>query len=266
MMICQPIRYRVKIALGLMSIVVFVGLYALLSAIQHHANPSDTTIPNFSQLVLGFHKIFSLDWNGDRWIVSDLYATGYRLVVGMSIGITISIIIGLAMGCFEYVAAFLGWWMIAISKVPPTAMMAIYFVLFGTGEAMFAAIIGFGVAPLMVLSIYGAIKKDVPEDLIHHTYTLGASQSEVIYETVFRQILPRILQNIQLQVGPALVFLIAAEWVLSDVGFGYRLRLQSRLLNMNVVEIYLLILLLIGYGIDYGLIRLRRWLCPWFGE
>jgi NitT/TauT family transport system permease protein len=63
-----------------------------------------------------------------------------------------------------------------------------------------------------------------------------------------------------------MVFLIAAEWSASDIGFGYRLRMQSRLLNMNVVYSYLIMLGIFGWLADYGLVRLRRWLCPWFGE
>ena len=39
-----------------------------------------------------------------------------------------------------------------------------------------------------------------------------------------------------------MVFLIAAEYVVGDVGIGYRIRIQSRILNMNVVYIYLIIL------------------------
>ena len=42
------------------------------------------------------------------------------------------------------------------------------------------------------------------------------------------------------------------------------LRMQSRLQNMNVVYTYLVILAVAGLMIDWLLIRLRRWLCPWF--
>jgi ABC-type nitrate/sulfonate/bicarbonate transport system permease component len=63
-----------------------------------------------------------------------------------------------------------------------------------------------------------------------------------------------------------MVFLIAAEMVVGDVGFGYRIRLQARLLNMNVVYPYLVILAIFGYIMDYGLRFLLRKLCPWYTE
>ena len=61
-----------------------------------------------------------------------------------------------------------------------------------------------------------------------------------------------------------MVFLIAAEWMMADVGFGYRLRIQSRLLNMSVVYIYLILLGVAGFGIDWLLTLARKKLSPWF--
>jgi ABC-type nitrate/sulfonate/bicarbonate transport system permease component len=52
----------------------------------------------------------------------------------------------------------------------------------------------------------------------------------------------------------------------SDVGVGYRLRIQSRLLNMNIVYVYLIALCLTTYLIDWSLKLLKNKLCPWNGE
>jgi ABC-type nitrate/sulfonate/bicarbonate transport system permease component len=60
-----------------------------------------------------------------------------------------------------------------------------------------------------------------------------------------------------------MVYLIAAEMVFGDVGFGYRIRLQSKLLDMSVVYPYLALLAIFGYLMDYTLRRIELWLCPW---
>ena len=80
------------------------------------------------------------------------------------------------------------------------------------------------------------------------------------------EVLPRLLEAVRLQVGPAMVYLLAAEWNNTDIGFGFRLRVTGRLLQMNVVYVYLVYLGLVGLAIDYSLTFLRRKLCPWFGE
>ena len=118
-------------------------------------------------------------------------------------------------------------------------MLAVYFVVFGMEAKLFVAMIALGIFPTLAQGIYQAAKKDVSDHAVFKAYTLGASQLEVIWNVVFQQVLPRIIENVRLQIGPAMVFLIAAEWLIADTGFGYRLRIQSRLLHMNVVYIYL---------------------------
>ena len=81
---------------------------------------------------------------------------------------------------------------------------------------------------------------------------------------VFRQVLPKFIDAVRLAIGPAIVFLIAAEMVVGDIGFGYRIRLQFKLTNMNVVYPYLVMLAFFGFALDYGLRLLRAKLCPWY--
>jgi ABC-type nitrate/sulfonate/bicarbonate transport system permease component len=52
--------------------------------------------------------------------------------------------------------------------------------------------------------------------------------------------------------------------VVGDVGFGYRIRLQSKLLNMSVVYPYLALLAAFGFTMDFLLRRLQGALCPWY--
>ncbi len=122
--------------------------------------------------------------------------------------------------------------------------------------------IGFGVLPSLAQTVYLSVK-DVPDEYLYKAYTLGASHVEVVWNVVFRQVLPKLIDAIRLQLGPAMVYLIAAEMVVGDVGFGYRIRLQSKLLNMDVVYPYLVILAVFGFTVDYALLKLQRKMCPW---
>jgi NitT/TauT family transport system permease protein len=265
-MIRQPIQPLTRIILGIVSIALLIGVYTWLSHRQHERNPKDTTIPNWSQFAEGFQKIVYEDAAGEIWLWNDAWASLKRLLLGMLLGVLLSFVVGMAMGCFSPVEAFFLPPLSFFAKIPPTAMLAVYFVVFGTQLKLYTAMIALGIFPTLAQAIYQAAKKDVTDHAIFKTYTLGATHVEVIWEVVFKQILPRILENIRLQVGPAMVFLIAAEWMMADIGFGYRLRLQSRLLNMNVVYIYLILLGAAGFLIDSALSWSRRKLCPWFGE
>lgn len=265
-MICKPIKERKKWVLLALSVTVIVLLYSWISWNQHTINPKQTVIPNGVQFLEGFQKIIKPDLRGERWIVEDVKASGERLFFGITLGLGLAITVGMATGCHAPTEAVLLGPITFFSRIPPAALIAVYFVAFGTGENLFIAMIALGIFPSMAVAIHSSIKKDVQEELIFKSYTLGASHLETATEVVFKQIFPRILQNLQLHIGPAMVFLIAAEMLLSDVGFGYRLRMQSRLLNMNVVYLYLIVLAVSGVAIDWLLVRIRRWMCPWFGE
>lgn len=265
-MISRPVSARKRLLWGVSSVCLFVAVYAALSRRQHQINPTDTIMPGPSQLAAGVWQAVTPDARGRVWLLEDFKASGLRLLVGVLSGVSLGFVTGVAMGCYRPLAAFLEPPVSFLSRISPTAMLAIYLVLFGTELEVFVAIISVGIFLTLCLSVYGSVVKDVSPELVYKSYTLGASHMEVITNLVCRQILPRALTSVQLCLGPAVVFLIAAEWSVADVGFGYRLRLQSRLLNMSLVYFYLFVLGAAGWGIDAGLTALRRWLCPWYGE
>jgi NitT/TauT family transport system permease protein len=261
----NPIKNRTRVTLSFVAVLVVIGLYSILSYRQHQINPTDTTIPNASQFAEGIKKIFTRDAGGHIWFWEDIKASGSRFLMGLAAGVFGSTIIWMAMGCWTPAAAMLAPLVAFLSRIPPTAMLAIYFVLFGTDTQMFVAIIALGIFPTLTMAVYTSAIKDVQEVMIHKAYTLGASNAEVVFHVVLLQILPRVLQFIQMHLGPAMVFLIAAEMMVADVGFGYRLRIQSRLLNMNVVYSYVILLGILGFFMDRLILMIRMKLCKWYG-
>jgi NitT/TauT family transport system permease protein len=170
------------------------------------------------------------------------------------------------MGSYSPVGAFFEPPLAFLAKIPPTAMLAVFFVLVGTTLKMYVTMIAFGTLPTLAQSVYQSARKDVPESLVFKAYTLGASHAELIWNVIYKQILPRLIDAVRLQIGPALVLLVAAEWMVAGEGFGYRLRLFYQRTDMTVVYVYLILLGLAGLVVDYALIWFRRWLCPWYGD
>lgn len=269
-MIRRPIPTWLFITLAVCGVLAGAITYSGLSVRQTRINESQNVLPGISGFATGWTEITKSRGSETKprpsWLVTDVKATYWRLLLGLSAGTIASILIGVAMGAYPAAEAFFSPLVTMMAKVPPTAMLAVYMVVFGTKLEMYIALVAFGVFFTMVQSIYQSVKKDVAADLIDKAYTLGASEFEVIIEVIWRQILPRVIEGIRLHLGPAMVFLIAAEMLFASEGFGYTIRQQSRLINMNVVYIYLAVLGLTGLGIDWLLLRLRRWLCPWFGE
>ncbi|MBT3218152.1 MAG: ABC transporter permease subunit [Proteobacteria bacterium] len=259
-MVRRPLQRRWMLLLGLLSFLVLILGYTYLAYREQNL-----TIPTWAKLWKGVQTMVSIDRAGDRWLVVDSVATAKRFFIAMGISVVGAILIGVHMGSVSVLEGAALPLLSLLAKVVPTAAIAVFFVLFGTELEMFVGMIVFGIMPSMAISIYLAVK-DVPEELIHKSYTLGASHMEVIWFVVFPSILPKVFDAIRLQIGPALVFLVAAEVAVGDVGFGYRIRLLMRRLDMTVIYPYLAILAGFGFLMDYSLRGLRAWLCPWYKE
>ena len=95
--------------------------------------------------------------------------------------------------------------------------------------------------------------------------TLGASTWQMGLRVVLPQILPRLMDGLRLSLGPAFLFLIAAEAIASDSGLGYRIFLVRRYLAMDAQPPYVAWITLIAVAMDFSLARARRALFPWFG-
>lgn len=278
-MIRTPISKKQKLFISLISVALIVFSYMIIAHIQYTKNPDNTTMPTIKLFKEGFVNIFSP--RVDRtytdegmietktflksWFVVDSLVTGWRFVISMILSVVLGVSIGLLMGCFSKIEAFFNWPISFFSKVTPTGALVVFFVLFGTDLKMFVAMIVFGVMPAIAISTMIAVKQ-MPEQLIQKGYTIGASTGESVFSNVFRYILPNILDAIRLSVGPAIIFLIAAESLCADSGFGYRIRMQGKLSNMNVVYIYLGMLAMFGFIADWGIKSIQRKLCPWYGD
>ena len=75
----------------------------------------------------------------------------------------------------------------------------------------------------------------LPREMIVKAETLSASSWLIALRVVLPQVMPRLIDSLRLQIGPAFLFLIAAEAISSDAGLGYRIFLVRRYLAMEVI-------------------------------
>ena len=289
-MIRQDISRRWYVVLGVASLVTLALLYTLLAEEVHRGQPNNKTIPTWKQLyeegVLPafVRRVETLNKAGE-WdpakgeivyhketivhpplVWEDGVETLSRLASALFLSAALSIFLGLLMGCFQSAEAFFLPPLSFLAKIAPTAMIAVFLVLEGRGVPFYTATIMFGLVPTMTQSIFHAAKYDVPEELLFKARTLGATQLECVWDVIFKYIMPRVLETVRLQLGPAIVYLIAAEWVFGEVGFGCRMRLLQKSLDMSVIYTYLITLGVFGLLTDRLFIWAQRRLCPWFGH
>lgn len=253
-----------RLTLVLMPFVLVLGAYMIGSAERLAENPNDKLLPGFAALWEGISRMaFTPDVRtGEYLLWSDTWASLWRLFAGLGIATAIALLLGLVIGILPYARVTLSPFVGAISMVPPLALLPILFIVMGLGEASKIALIVIGVAPIMIRDL-ALTATSLPREMIVKAETLSASSWQIALRVVLPQILPRLITTLRLQLGPAWLFLIAAEAISSDSGLGYRIFLVRRYLSMDVIFPYVLWITLLAILTDILLDRLRIAVFPW---
>lgn len=260
----QP-RSGARLLLGALPFVLVALLYLTGSALRLADNPQDKLLPALSTFAATIDRMaFTPDGRTGEilWWV-DTAASLARLVVALAISTLISLVIGVAIGLLPHVKALLGAFVGVVSMVPPLAILPILFIVLGLGEPSKIALIVIGLAPVMIRDL--ALRtEELPRQQLIKAQTLGASTFGIVQRVVLPQILPRLLDSLRLSLGPAWLFLIAAEAIASESGLGYRIFLVRRYLAMDVILPYVAWITLLAFLMDFGLRKLQNRLFPWF--
>lgn len=253
-----------RLTLALMPFVLVIIAYAVGSIERLAENPNDKLLPGFAALGEAINRMaFVADVRtGDYLLWSDTLASLYRLFAGLGIATTIALLLGLVIGILPFARALLSPFVAAISMVPPLALLPILFIVMGLGEASKIALIVIGVMPIMIRDL-ALTATSLPREMIVKAETLSASSWQIALRVVLPQILPRLITTLRLQLGPAWLFLIAAEAISADGGLGYRIFLVRRYLSMDVIFPYVIWITLLAVGTDLLLDRLRIAIFPW---
>jgi NitT/TauT family transport system permease protein len=106
----------------------------------------------------------------------------------------------------------------------------------------------------------------VPPEQLVKGFTLGASDFDVAYRVVLKQLWPRVLNSIRLNLKPLMLFLFAGEMIASTDGLAYRIALLRRHMGMNIIIPYVLWVALLLFLVDLTMRLLNKRLHPWFRE
>jgi NitT/TauT family transport system permease protein len=122
-----------------------------------------------------------------------------------------------------------------------------------------------GVTPTIVLDTFN-LTNGVPNEQVVKAFTLGCDDFTVTYRVVLKQVWPRVLNSIRLNLKSVMLFLFAGEMIASTDGLAYRIALLRRHMGMDVIIPYVLWVALLLFLVDLGMRLVNRWLHPWFHE
>jgi NitT/TauT family transport system permease protein len=253
-----------RLFLAALPFLLVILAYLAASAARLADNPSDKLLPWPSGFVEAIRAMaFEPDKrSGDYLFWVDTGASLVRLGAGLAIAAGLGLVLGIAIGLIPYAGTALAPFVAVLSMVPPLAILPILFIALGLGETAKITLITIGIAPYLVRDLAFRVG-ELPEELLIKAQTMGGSTWQIVLRVVLPQVLPRLLSGLRLSLGPAWLFLIAAEAIASTEGLGYRIFLVRRFLAMDVILPYVAWITLLAFLMDRALAAAGRRLFPW---
>lgn len=195
-------------------------------------------------------------------LFQDIGATMLRLVVGFGIGVVLGLGFGLAMSYSEKVYFFFNPIVEGMRPVPIIAMIPFFLMWFGIGETGKLLLITTGVFTILVVSTVEAVRNS-PRIFVRAGQTLGASQFQVFRRIVIPSITPNLVAPLRVAGALAFTLVVAAEFMGSENGLGFRILNAQRLFQTDVILFNVFVITLLAGLFDALLRRSVGYLTRW---
>ncbi|MFJ3483127.1 ABC transporter permease [Pseudomonas sp. NPDC090202] len=180
------------------------------------------------------------------------------VLIGFAVSSVFAVPLGLLMGSFRVVQAFLEPLVNFIRYLPVTSFVPLFILWIGIGLEQRVTVIIFGVF-FQQLVMIADVSKGVSKDLINASYTLGSTRRDVILHVLGPASLPGVLDTLRVTMGWAWTYLVVAELVAASSGLGYISLKAMRGFQVDVIFLAIAVIGLLGLLTDqlFRLLRLK---------
>ncbi|SMX27100.1 Putative aliphatic sulfonates transport permease protein SsuC [Pelagimonas phthalicica] len=211
-----------------------------------------------------FMEIASEGYRGST-LLEHLSYSLFRVFAGFILGALIGIPLGYAMGLSDW---FRGWFDPIVEfmrPVPPLALIPLVIIWAGIGEE--GKVILLFLAALWIMAIAArAGVSGVAISKVHAAYSLGASKTQIMRHVIVPNSLPEIFTGARVAMGVCWGTVVAAELVAAEKGAGMMIMVASKFQLTDIVIMGIILIGIIGFGIDILMRLAERALVPWKGK
>jgi NitT/TauT family transport system permease protein len=192
----------------------------------------------------------------------DIAMTIWRVVGGFVLAALVAVPLGVLMGAYKPIEAFLEPFVSFARYLPASAFIPLLILWAGIGELQKLLVIFIGSVfqiILMVAVTVGSTRRD----LVEAAYTLGAGDGGIIRRVLLPSSAPDIAEILRLVLGWAWTYVIVAELIGSSSGIGHMITDSQALLNTGQIIFGIIVIGLIGLISDFLFKAFNAWLFPW---
>ena len=192
----------------------------------------------------------------------DIGMTIWRVVGGFVLAAIIAVPLGVLMGAYKPIEAFLEPFVSFARYLPASAFIPLLILWAGIGELQKLLVIFIGSVFQIILMVAVAVG-NTRRDLVEAAYTLGAGDGGVIRRVLLPSAAPEIAEILRLVLGWAWTYVIVAELIGSSSGIGHMITDSQALLNTGQIIFGIIVIGLIGLVSDFLFKAFNAWMFPW---
>jgi ABC-type nitrate/sulfonate/bicarbonate transport system permease component len=185
-----------------------------------------------------------------------------RIGVGFVLGAVPGVVLGLAIGLFRTVRAALQPIVDATFPVPKIALLPLFILIFGLGEASKYAVVAVSVVYLVLINTAAGVR-GIDRVYLDVAHNVGASRRTLFVAVALPAAMPMIVTGLRLGIGVALLVIVSAEFVGARSGLGYLI--WSAWQEFQVERMYVGLLAVAVLGVFSALLMnlVEYLLMPW---
>jgi ABC-type nitrate/sulfonate/bicarbonate transport system permease component len=195
---------------------------------------------------------------------SHVWATVGRVFAGFVIGAIPGILLGVVMGVNRTVRLMLDTTLSAIYVLPKIAIFPIVMLMFADpfGEGPKIAVVALSVFFLMTINTMAGVR-DIDPVFLMAGKNYGARGLALLWHVILPAAMPVIFAGLRLALGTALIVIISVEFLRAKQGVGFMTFYYWEVLSPEKMYAGLVVVMILGVILTYGLQWLQRRLMPW---
>lgn len=244
--------------LGLLN---WVGPLVILAAVWEGVSRSglisERLLPPFSAVVTEAVALLA-----DGEIFLHLGTSLYRALVGLALGASTGVLLGIGMALMPLARRTLYPFVTLTYTLPKSALIPIAFLWLGVGNASTILVVFLAtVVPLVINAYHGA--EAVPEQYLWSARSMGAGKGRLLTSVIVPAAMPHIMNGLRIALAFSVVVVISAEMVAAFVGIGKFIFLFGEIGSYTHMFAAIGIVVLAAFILDRGFAavssRLLRW-------
>ena len=249
-----PISNTARVALGILFFVLFVGAWSF-ATLGGYVSKTFLADP-LTMVEEGYNLLVR------HGFLADIAITIWRVVGGFVLAALVAVPLGILMGAYKPIEAFLEPFVSFARYLPASAFIPLLILWAGLGELQKLLVIFIGSVFQIVLMVALAVTA-VRRDLVEAALTLGARNRGILARVLIPAAAPEIAEILRLVLGWAWTYVIVAELIGSSSGIGHMITDSQALLNTGQIIFGIIVIGLIGLVSDFLFKAFNAWLFPW---